>query len=50
MSARKLGRLAGFVLVLAVTFGGAGVAALGLDSASGSSSAVEVGTLEWGWE
>jgi hypothetical protein len=51
MSARKLRRLAGFVFVLAVAFGGASAGTIGIGSVSGGdTSAVEVGTLEWVWD
>ena len=51
MSARKLGRLAGFVFVLAVAFGGAGVSTLGAAPiASGGETSVQASTLEFIWD
>ncbi|MGX6602875.1 hypothetical protein ACWKSP_12160 [Micromonosporaceae bacterium Da 78-11] len=49
MSARKLGRLAGLVLVFALAFGGAGFATLGA-AATGSATATSVGTLDFHWD
>jgi hypothetical protein len=53
MSARKLGRLAGMVFVLAAVFGGVGVAsAVAQHGAGGSASAaiaIEMGNLETVW-
>ena len=48
MSARKLGRIAGLVFVLAVAFGGATAAAAG-EIAGGSATAVESSqpTIDW---
>ena len=40
MSAKKLGRLAGFVLVLAAMFGGVGSASVATAHGAGDSSAV----------
>ncbi|WP_433374301.1 hypothetical protein ACQPZX_03655 [Actinoplanes sp. CA-142083] len=47
MSARKLGRLAGLVLALAVVFGGVGVAAA---NAGEGTSAIQVSTLVAEWD
>jgi len=50
MSARKLGRLAGLVFVLALVFGGLGAAQSGTDSAAkGSLAATQFTelTIEW---
>jgi hypothetical protein len=51
MSARKLGRLAGLVFVLAAVFGGIGAASVGQHEAGASTavSACEMGTLETVW-
>jgi hypothetical protein len=50
MSARKLRRLAGFVFVLAVAFGGASLATLGTSTAAaGGGNVVEVSNAEIGW-
>jgi hypothetical protein len=48
MFARKLGRFAGLVLVLAVVFGGIGVATSG--SADDGKSAVQFSSLVVEWE
>ncbi len=47
MFARKLGRVAGLVLVLAVVFGGVGAAAGNADE---SKSAVQFSTLSIEWD
>lgn len=47
MFARKLGRVARLVLVLAVVFGGVGVAAVGADE---SHTATQFSTLVVDWE
>ena len=52
MSARKLGRLAGLVFVLAAVFGGVGAASVGQHEAGGSTavtSAMQMRTLETVW-
>jgi len=48
MFAKKLGRIAGLVLALAVVFGGVGVAAGAADEHS--SNAVQVSTLIMDWD
>jgi hypothetical protein len=48
MFAGKLGRFAGLVLVLAVVFGGVGVAASG--SADNGKSAIQFSTLTYEWD
>jgi hypothetical protein len=52
MSARKLGRLAGLVFVLAAVFGGVGAASAGQHEAGGSTAAtgaVQMSLLETVW-
>jgi hypothetical protein len=52
MSARKLGRLAGLVFVLAAVFGGIGAASVGQHEAGGSTAAtsdVQMTPLETVW-
>jgi hypothetical protein len=52
MSARKLGRLAGLVFVLAAVFGGIGAASAAQHEAGGSSavtSAIQMTNLETIW-
>jgi hypothetical protein len=52
MSARKLGRLAGLVFVLAAVFGGVGAASVGQHETGGctvATGAIEMRTLETVW-
>lgn len=49
MSARKLGRLAGLVFVLAAVFGGIGAASHGVTHETGVTSAISMHTVEAIW-
>lgn len=49
MSAGKRGRFVRLLLVLAVVFGGASVAAATHDASSASTSAIEATNLSWDW-
>jgi hypothetical protein len=49
MSARKLGRLAGLVFVLAVVFGGVGATA-GADRSGAPTAAVQMSSLQIDWD
>jgi hypothetical protein len=49
MSARKLGRLAGLVFVLAAVFGGIGAASAAQHETGGSTSAIQMTNLEIIW-
>ncbi|MEV6299252.1 hypothetical protein AB0M02_07595 [Actinoplanes sp. NPDC051861] len=49
MSARKLGRLAGLVFVLAAVFGGVGATSGDWHADVAKPSAAEATTLDWHW-
>jgi hypothetical protein len=49
MSARKLGRLAGLVFVLAAVLGGIGAASAAQHETGGSTSAIQMANLEIIW-